>query len=35
MVIEFDKAGFPLEPTGKYTLSQNGDETLNLEFAHI
>jgi len=33
MVLEFDKAGFALEPSGKYTLSQNDGETLNLEFA--
>ena len=32
MVLSFDKAGFALEPSGKYTLSQNDDETLNLEF---
>ncbi|VGO15876.1 hypothetical protein PDESU_04464 [Pontiella desulfatans] len=35
MVLEFDKSGFILEPTGKYTLSQNDDETLNLEFANL
>jgi len=32
IVLAFDKAGFALEPSGKYTLSQNDDDTLNLEF---
>ena len=32
MVLEFDKSGFILEPSGKYTLTQNEDETLRLEF---
>jgi hypothetical protein len=33
MVIEFDRASFFLEPSGKYTLTQNEDETLRLAFA--
>lgn len=33
MVIAFDQAGYPLEPAGKYTLAQNEDQTLTLEFA--
>ena len=32
MVLAFDKSGFVLEPSGKYTLAQNEDETINLEF---
>ncbi|MBN2703068.1 MAG: hypothetical protein JXR23_02560 [Pontiellaceae bacterium] len=33
MVIAFDEAGFAVNPSGKYTLSQNDDQTLNLVFA--
>lgn len=33
MVIAFFEGGFIAEPSGKYTLSQNDDETLKLEFA--
>jgi len=32
MVFAFDKGGFVADPSGKYTLSQNDDETLNLTF---
>ena len=32
IVLEFDKGGFVTEPSGRYTLSQNDDETLKLEF---
>jgi hypothetical protein len=32
MVIEFSRSGFTLEPSGKYLLSQNRDETLRVEF---
>ncbi|MCF7816632.1 MAG: hypothetical protein K9M54_02020 [Kiritimatiellales bacterium] len=33
MVLAFHKAGFIAHPSGKYTVSQNEDETLNLAFA--
>jgi len=33
IVIAFDEGGFVADPSGKYTLSQNDDETLKLEFA--
>ncbi|NNJ69975.1 MAG: hypothetical protein HKP10_01645 [Kiritimatiellales bacterium] len=32
IVLEFDRSGFTLDPSGKYTLSQNEDETLRIEF---
>ena len=32
IVLSFDKGGFVANPSGRYTLSQNGDETLKLEF---
>jgi len=33
IVLAFDEGGFVADPSGHYTLSQNDDETLKLEFA--
>ena len=33
MVFAFHEAGFIADPSGKFVLSQNEDNTLNLEFA--
>lgn len=33
IVLAFDAGGFVANPSGKYSLSQNDDETLKLEFA--
>ena len=32
IVLEFDKAGYNITPTGRYTLAQNTDTTLALQF---
>jgi hypothetical protein len=32
MVIEFDKSGFTAEPSGKFTLTENDDQTVSIEF---
>lgn len=32
IVLSFDKSGFVANPSGRYTLFQNDDETLKLEF---
>ena len=33
MVLAFHEGGFIADPAGKYTLTQNNDDTLTLEFA--
>ncbi|MBN2685276.1 MAG: hypothetical protein JXR40_08345 [Pontiellaceae bacterium] len=33
LVLEFSKGGFVATPSGKYTLSQNDDDTIKLEFS--
>lgn len=32
MVLAFDRAGFDVTPAGRYFLTPNEDETLNIEF---
>jgi hypothetical protein len=32
MVLEFDKAGFTVLPVGRFFLTPNEDQTLNIEF---
>lgn len=32
IVLACDRAAFTIEPTGRYTLAQNDDSTLRLEF---
>ncbi|MDF7807873.1 hypothetical protein P4E94_10530 [Pontiellaceae bacterium B12219] len=32
IVIEFDKGGFTAEPAGKFTLTENDDQTVSLTF---
>ena len=33
IVLKFDKSGYTAEPAGKYTLSANEDETIDLSFS--
>jgi hypothetical protein len=32
MVLEFDKAGFAVIPAGRFFLTPNEDQTLNIQF---